>query len=166
DFRMSEPVADRRRLARAPHHRRRRRCGGGGMGKIISPPPPGEVVRRDCEASETDGGGEPRASAPHPFASRTTSPKGGGKVMCALVITVLACLSLPATAAPQRIVSTFLCTDEYLLRLVPRSRIAALSFEAGDRKPVVSTIADKVGGIPQIRPSTETVLNLSPDLVV
>jgi iron complex transport system substrate-binding protein len=64
------------------------------------------------------------------------------------------------------VVSTFLCTDEYVFRLVPRARIAALSFEAGDRHPVVSTIADKVGGIAQIRPSTETILNLHPDLVV
>ncbi len=63
-------------------------------------------------------------------------------------------------------VSTFLCTDEYVFRLVPRGHIAALSFEAGDRHPVVSTIAHAVGGIPQIRPSTETVLNFQPDLVV
>jgi iron complex transport system substrate-binding protein len=71
-----------------------------------------------------------------------------------------------AFAAPQRVVSTFLCTDEYVFRLVPRGHIAALSFEAGDRNPVVSTIADKVGGIAQIRPSTEAVLDLKPDLVV
>lgn len=71
-----------------------------------------------------------------------------------------------AAAAPQRVVSTFLCTDEYVFRLVPREHIAALSFEAGDRHPVVSTIANKVDGIRQIRPSTETVLNLHPDLVV
>lgn len=69
-------------------------------------------------------------------------------------------------AAPQRVVSTFLCTDEYVFRMVPRAHIAALSFEAGDRNPVVSTIADKVSGIHQIRPSTETVLDLKPDLVV
>jgi iron complex transport system substrate-binding protein len=69
-------------------------------------------------------------------------------------------------ASPQRVVSTFLCTDEYVFRLVPRDHIAALSFEAGDRHPVVSTIADEVGGIKGIRPDTETVLNLHPDLVV
>jgi iron complex transport system substrate-binding protein len=66
----------------------------------------------------------------------------------------------------MRVVSTNLCGDEYVFRLVPRGHIAALSFEAGDRHPVVSTIADKVGGIAQIRPSTETVLNYKPDLVV
>ena len=50
--------------------------------------------------------------------------------------------------------------------MVPRARIAALSFEAGDRRPVVSTIADRVGGIPQIHPTTEAVMNYDPDLVV
>ena len=73
---------------------------------------------------------------------------------------------IPAIAAPQRVVSTFLCTDEYVFRLVPRAHIAALSFEAGDVHPVVSTIAAQIAGIAQIRPSTETVLNLHPNLVV
>src|SRR5512137_1121104 len=57
-----------------------------------------------------------------------------------------------SVAAPSRVVSTFLCTDEYVFRLVPRAHIAALSFEAGDRHPVVSTIVDRVRGIAQIRP--------------
>ena len=87
------------------------------------------------------------------------------------VASVLAALILaihPAASAPRRIVSTFLCTDEYLFRLAPRAEIAALSFEAADRHPVVSTIADAVtrAGIPTIRPSAETVMNYAPDLVV
>jgi len=72
----------------------------------------------------------------------------------------------PAPAAPRRVVSTFLCTDEYVFRLLPRERIAALSWEATDRHPVVSTIADAAEHIRVIRPSTETVLALKPDLVV
>src|SRR5262249_10112326 len=85
---------------------------------------------------------------------------------------VAACLAAlilaanPATSAPRRVVSTFLCTDEYVYRLVPRDHIAALSFEATDRSPVVSTIADAARGIRTIRPSAETVLTLKPDLVV
>jgi iron complex transport system substrate-binding protein len=71
-----------------------------------------------------------------------------------------------APAAPQRVVSTFLCTDEYVFRLVPRDRIAALSYEAVDRHPVVSTIADVAKDIRVMRPSTETVLALHPDMVV
>lgn len=82
------------------------------------------------------------------------------------VVLALALLILPASAAPSRVVSTFLCTDEYVFRLLPRERIAALSFEATDRHPVVSTIADAAKGIATIRPSSETVLNTRPDLVV
>ncbi|HWA90090.1 MAG TPA: ABC transporter substrate-binding protein [Rhizomicrobium sp.] len=74
--------------------------------------------------------------------------------------------SAPGVCAPKRVVSTFLCTDEYVWRLVPREHIAALSFEATDRHPVVSTIADAAAGIPTIRPSAETVMNHDPDLVV
>jgi len=69
-------------------------------------------------------------------------------------------------AAPPRVVSTFLCTDEYVFRMVPHDNIAALSFLAADTHPVVSTIRDRVKGMTLIRPDTETVLNLKPDLVV
>lgn len=69
-------------------------------------------------------------------------------------------------AAQDRIVSTFLCTDEYVFRLVPRENIAALSYLAADTHPVVSTIEDRVKGIALIRPDTETVLNLRPTLAV
>lgn len=82
------------------------------------------------------------------------------------ILCVLHILVQPAFAAPQRVVSTFLCTDEYVFRLVPRERIAALSYEATDRNPVVSTIANRARGIRTIRPTTETVLSLTPDLVV
>jgi iron complex transport system substrate-binding protein len=71
-----------------------------------------------------------------------------------------------AHAAPQRIVSTFLCTDEYVYRLVPRDRIAALSYLSADRHPIVSTIVDKVKGIRLTRGSAEEVLTLHPDMVV
>jgi iron complex transport system substrate-binding protein len=84
----------------------------------------------------------------------------------AAVVTALILAANPAFAAPKRVVSTFLCTDEYVFRLLPRERIAALSFEATDRHPVVSTIADAAQGIPTIRPSSEAVLAFAPDLVV
>src|SRR6476659_9562991 len=80
--------------------------------------------------------------------------------------------ALPGMAAdkqavlPKRIVSAFLCTDEYLFRLVPRGRIAALSYLATDTHPIVSTIARLAKGIPSIRASAEQILALHPDLVV
>jgi iron complex transport system substrate-binding protein len=80
--------------------------------------------------------------------------------LCALLV----CAA--AHAAPQRVVSADLCSDEYVYRLVPRDHIAALSWLAGDTHPVVSTIADKVRGIVLIHASTEEVLSRAPDLVV
>jgi len=71
-----------------------------------------------------------------------------------------------AADQPHRIVSAFLCTDEYVFRLVPRERIAALSYLAADTHPVVSTIADRVKGIPLVHETAEEVLSLHPDLVV
>jgi iron complex transport system substrate-binding protein len=83
-----------------------------------------------------------------------------------IVLLVAAGLSGAALAAPQRVVSTNLCTDEYVFRLLPRSRIAALSFLSADRHPVISTIVDRVGTIPLVHAATEEVLARRPDLVV
>jgi iron complex transport system substrate-binding protein len=69
-------------------------------------------------------------------------------------------------SAPKRIVSISVCTDEYVFRLVPRERIAALSYLAADRHPVVSTVADQVRGIRLIRQTAEEVLAAKPDVVV
>jgi iron complex transport system substrate-binding protein len=82
------------------------------------------------------------------------------------VFSFLLAAAAPASAAPQHVVSTFLCTDEYVFRLLPRERIAALSFLAADRHPVVSTIADEVAGIPLVHNSAEEVLAYHPDAVV
>jgi iron complex transport system substrate-binding protein len=84
-------------------------------------------------------------------------------------VAILMAILLPAqpvAAAPQRIVSTELCTDEYVFRLVPRAHIAALSFLAADDHPIVSTIHGKVKGIPLTRGSAEEVMSLKPDMVV
>lgn len=83
-----------------------------------------------------------------------------------ILAAAILCAAAPAYAAPQRVVSVFLCTDEYVFRMIPRERIAALSVLAGDTHPVVSTIADKVKGIPLVRASAEAVLAKHPDLVI
>lgn len=87
------------------------------------------------------------------------------KLWLAAFVAFLACVPAHA-AAPQRVASVFLCTDEYVFRLLPRSRIAALSYLAADRHPVVSTIVDEVAGIPLLAMSAEAVLAARPDLVV
>ncbi len=78
----------------------------------------------------------------------------------------LAAKSQQRQPMPRRIVSAFLCTDEYVFRLVPRERIAGLSYLSADTHPVVSTIAEQVKDIPLVRASAEQVLALQPDLVV
>lgn len=79
------------------------------------------------------------------------------------------CLLLPAPAAgqetpPQRVVSLNLCTDELLLLLAGRDRIAAISALADD--PHYSPATELAAGLPQVHGSAEEVLRLAPDLVL
>lgn len=70
----------------------------------------------------------------------------------------------PSQQRPQRIVSLNLCTDQILLQLVPRERIAALSFLSQD--PRSSALSKQAEGIPTVRGNAEEVLALQPDLVL
>ena len=88
----------------------------------------------------------------------------------AAAITALG-LTMPAAARagepgakPQRIISLNLCTDQLLADLVPRERIAAVSFLATDR--TLSASASKLSGIRQVRGTAEEVLALAPHLVI
>ena len=65
---------------------------------------------------------------------------------------------------PRRIVSLNLCTDQLLVDLVPRERIAAVSFLATDR--TLSAYAARLQGLKQVRGTAEEVLALAPDLVI
>ncbi len=65
---------------------------------------------------------------------------------------------------PRRIVSLNLCTDQLLVDLVPRERIAAVSFLATDR--TLSAYASRLQGLKQVRGTAEEVLTLAPDLVI
>jgi iron complex transport system substrate-binding protein len=94
---------------------------------------------------------------------------GGRSAVPALAASLVAALVpfLAATASagpPQRIVSLNLCSDQILLDLVPRERIAALSFLAAD--PAMSADVERTKGIPTVRGAAEEVLALKPDLVL
>jgi iron complex transport system substrate-binding protein len=65
---------------------------------------------------------------------------------------------------PQRIVSLTVCTDQLLLDLVDRDRIAALSYLAVD--PTLSAKVEEARGIKGVRGRAEEVLALEPDLVI
>lgn len=65
--------------------------------------------------------------------------------------------------APQRVVSLDYCADQYVLKLLPRSRILALSPDA--TRPF-SYLSEQATGLPQVKPNAEDVLTLNPDLVI
>jgi len=72
----------------------------------------------------------------------------------------------PTTAdqtKPKRIVSLDYCADQYVLKLVDKSRILALSPDAGRD---FSYMREEAKGVRQVRPVAEDVLALKPDLVV
>ena len=100
---------------------------------------------------------------------------GAGSVparVAALVAGVVA--GLAAACAPaaspdrpdglaRRIVSLDYCADQYVLGLAERSRILALSPDAGE---AFSYLRGAAAGMPVVRPRAEDVLALRPDLVV
>jgi iron complex transport system substrate-binding protein len=83
-------------------------------------------------------------------------------VFAAAVALVLHAMSARAEV-PQRVLSLDYCADQFVLQLVPRERIAALSMDA--REPF-SFLRQEAAGIPQQSARTEAVLLARPDLVV
>lgn len=69
-----------------------------------------------------------------------------------------------AGTPPQRIVSLTVCTDQLLLDLVDRDRIAALTYLAVD--PTVSMRVEEARGLKGVHWMAEEVLALQPDLVI
>jgi iron complex transport system substrate-binding protein len=85
--------------------------------------------------------------------------------MLGVALAVLACgCEVQAESAAVRIVSLDLCTDQLLIELVERGRIAAVTHLAAD--PAVSAIPDKARGIPITHGVAEDVLRYDPDLVL
>jgi len=75
--------------------------------------------------------------------------------------------ALPAAAdeaRPARVASLNLCTDQYVLRLLPRARIVSVSFLAQD--PRFSDVAEAAAGLPTNRGLAEEIVPLAPDLVL
>jgi len=69
------------------------------------------------------------------------------------------------SAAPRRIVSLTLATDEMLMGLVDFSRIQGVTSLAVD--PAISNVADRAAAVPhKLEMNVETILSLSPDLVL
>ena len=84
-----------------------------------------------------------------------------------LLIACLLCGPLAghaSTAVPQRIASLNLCTDQLLLMLVPRARIASVTEWAA--RADSSYMAAAAQGLPTNHGSVESVLPQSPDLIL
>ncbi|MES2175370.1 MAG: ABC transporter substrate-binding protein [Pseudomonadota bacterium] len=84
-----------------------------------------------------------------------------------LTIAATALLLLTGTAAPaapRRIVSLNVCTDQYLMALADPAQIAALSSNARD--PELSAAATKARSFRTLRRASEEVLAIQPDLIL
>lgn len=83
-----------------------------------------------------------------------------------LLVTVAGCAPAPVavrSTRPMRIVSLDYCADQYVLKLVGRDRIAAVSPDAAAEFSYMRAAA---AGVRQILPQAEDVLLLNPDLIV
>jgi iron complex transport system substrate-binding protein len=83
--------------------------------------------------------------------------------VCAMLVVATAPLQAQERS-PTRIVSLDLCTDQILVELVGRERIAAVTHLAAD--PSVSAIPAKAKGIPFTHGAAEDVLRYDPDLIL
>lgn len=91
------------------------------------------------------------------------------RAVLAAALAALVCLQAGAVRAangarPARVVSLNLCTDQLVLQLLDRDRIASISFLGAD--PRYSAVAAKAGDIPLNHGRAEEVLRLDPDLVL
>ena len=95
----------------------------------------------------------------------TIPTRRGAALLCVLLCT--AGIARAGAAAPPRtasaIVSLDFCADQFVLALVPRERILAVSMDAADHFSYMRAAAR---GLRQVRAVAEDVLILGPDLVV
>ena len=71
--------------------------------------------------------------------------------------------SVALANTPQRVVSLDYCADQFVLKLLPRASILALS---PDAEREFSYMREAAAGLQQVRPVAENVLTLEPDLIV
>jgi iron complex transport system substrate-binding protein len=84
------------------------------------------------------------------------------KRICAAAFLLL--LATPVTAAPQRIMSLKVCTDELLLDLVPPSRIASITFLSREKASLRQW--PQAARIPVNHNTAEEILVTHPDLIL
>lgn len=101
------------------------------------------------------------------LAARPAGPGRARLCMRRLILALgVACAASAAVATtpPQRIVSLNLCTDQILLQLVARERIAALGWLS--QNPESAMLYREAQGLRTVRGNAEEVIALQPDLVL
>ena len=83
---------------------------------------------------------------------------------CLLVACGFLALCIPAAAAPARVVSTNLCTDQLAMLLAAPGQLVSVSWLAAD--PRSSTMAAEAARYPANHGLAEEIFLLSPDLVL
>lgn len=83
-------------------------------------------------------------------------------IISVLLVLVTSNTAFAATSA-QRVISMDFCADQFVLKLLPRSRILAVSKDAEKH---FSYMRDSARGIDKVRPVAEDVLTINPDLIV
>ena len=81
-----------------------------------------------------------------------------------VLFTMLVALAMPTGAAPRRVVSINLCTDQLALAVAAPGQLVSVSELARD--PALSAMASRAAAIPSNRGRAEEVLALRPDLVL
>jgi len=82
----------------------------------------------------------------------------------AFAVAALLCLTGQAVAAPQKIMSLKVCTDELLLDLVPPSRIASVTFLSREKASLRQW--PQAAAIPVNHGTAEEILAARPDLIL
>ena len=85
-------------------------------------------------------------------------------ILCCILILFSHLATTAVVKKPQRIVSTNLCTDQLVLMLVAKERIASLTKLAG--QPEYSYMWEQAQGIPTNSGLAEEIILLRPDLVL
>jgi iron complex transport system substrate-binding protein len=85
------------------------------------------------------------------------------RIASLLALTALLACSAALASPAQRVVSLDYCADQFVLRLLPRASILALSPDA-DKE--FSYMREAAKGLPRVRPVAEDILALQPGLVI
>lgn len=84
--------------------------------------------------------------------------------IAAITLLALGAGGIAAGSSPgERVVSLDYCADQFVLKLLPRSRILAVSPDAAES---FSYMREAAQGLTQVRPVAEDVLLIRPDLIV